>query len=437
MSVETAKAYLLRRAAELGVELEIVASEERELTLEAHGERLSDMTQASRGGLGLRVVAGGKTGYASTEELSEDALEWTLREAHENALLQTSSDGFLPEGGALGTKDLISEGLSAPTEAKAEAALALERGLRADPRFHQTMLARYSEHESRVSLASSKGVSGGYRNGYSAVMASFILRDGESVKQGWDAHVEKEFHALDPGKTAQKMLQETGRLLGARPLKTGRYTAYFEPKAFAQLLAVFAYMVNGKTLVDGKSRLAGKLGERVASDLVTLQDDPTLPRGLASRPFDSEGTPARPVTLIEKGVFRSFLHNSATAKESGQENTGHAARSYRGTLGVGTSNFFLEPGAGVSLGRGVSVTGLSGVHAGANPISGDFSVQAFGLYLEDGEAAYPVENFVVSGNLLELLKNVTAVGDDFIWLPYGGIIGTPTVEVAELSFGGA
>ena len=437
MKLEEAKRYLLERARELELELEIVASEERELSLEAHGGKLADLTQAERGGLGLRVVISGKTGYASTEERSREALEWALQEARENALLQSGNDGFLPSGGALGDKDLISEGLSAPLEAKAEAALGLEHALRRDPRLAHVMFARYQERESRVSLASTQGVSGGYRGGYAALMSSFVMKEGESLKQGWDAAVEKEFHALEPGKTAQRMLEQTGRLLGARPLKTGRYLAYFEPKAMAQLLSVFAFMVNGKALVEGKSRLQDKLGARVASELVTLRDDPTLPQGLGSRPFDSEGAPARAVTIIERGVLRSFLHNSATARRSGQANTGHAARSYRGTLGVGTSNFFLQAGSGLNPRTGVKVTQLSGLHAGANPISGDFSVQALGLYLEDGEVAYPVENFVVSGNLLELLENVSAVGDDFEWLPYGGIIGTPTAEVQGLSFAGA
>ncbi len=437
MTYDEARRYLLQRAQDLGIDCEIVASEERELTLEAYQGKLAGITQAHRGGLGLRVVIAGKTGYASSEERSMEALEWAIQEAKENAELQDEGAGFLPQGRTLGDKDLISEGLSAPIDEKAKSALELEADLRRDPRLDQVMLARYSERETRGSLASTQGASGSFRNGYAALMASFVMKDGDSLKQGWDADVEKDFHLLEPGKTALKMLSDTGRLLNAKPLKTGKYTAYFEPKAFAQLLGVFAFMVNGKNLVDGKSRLSGKLGEQVASEHVTLSDDPTLPQGLASRPFDSEGAPAQAVTLIENGLFKSFLHNSATAHESGQENTGHAARSYRGALGVGTSNFFLHPGGGVTLEKGVTITGLSGVHAGANPISGDFSLQALGLLLEEGEVLHAVENFVVSGNLLELLQNISAVGEGLEWVPYGGIIGTPTVEVQGLSFAGA
>src|SRR5690606_6761599 len=138
---------------------------------------------------------------------------------------------------------------------------------------------------------------GGYRNGASVLLASFVMQDGSSVKQGFGVEVSKEFHDLDPMRTSQKMLQDTGRLLGAKPLPTGRYRAYLEPSVVADLLQVLAFARSGKRLTEGRSRFEGRLGERVANELVTLIDDPALPRGLASRPFDSEGTPARRLPL--------------------------------------------------------------------------------------------------------------------------------------------
>lgn len=437
MTFDEAKRYLLQRAKALAVEIEILADETRELTLESFEGSVSDMTQALQGGLGIRVVSGGKVGYASSEERSQEALDWALSEAVENAALQHSADGFLPAGTALGNQDLISEGLSAPLEDKADRVRDLEAGLRRDARLKQVALARYTEREMQVSLASSRGAEGGYRSGVSALMASFIMQAEESLKQGFDYQFSQEFHALEPGKTALEMLERTGRLLGAKPLKTGKYTAYLEAKAFAQLLSVFLYMLSGKTVLEGKSRLADKLGERVAAEAVSLIDDPTLPTGLMSRPFDSEGTPAKPVTLIERGVLKSFLHNAYTAKLLGQANTGHASRSYKGTLDVGASNLYLEPGTGVTLEHGVIVTDLMGVHAGANPISGDVSLQAFGLWVEGGEVAYPVDDFAISGNLLEMLARISALGDKLSWEYVGGYMGVPMAEIPELSFAGA
>ena len=196
-------------------------------------------------------------------------------------------------------------------------------------------------------------------------------------------------------------------------------------------------LLSGKNALEGKSRLLGRLGERIASPLVTLVDDPTLEKGLLSRPFDAEGTPTARTVVVEKGVFKTFLHNLETAKALGQRNTGHAARSYRGTLGVAPTNLYLEPVGNLALTDGVVVTEFMGLHAGANPVTLDFSLQALGLWVEEGEVRHAVENFAVSGNLLELLQAVEAVGDDLDWLLWNAAYGSPTVAVAELSFAGA
>lgn len=435
MNVDQAKRWLLERAAARGVDLEVLATSERKLEIEAEGGRVSDLTHATQGGVGLRVVADGRTGYASTEELSEDALAWALDEAIENAALQEATGAALPAGSALGRHDLVGEGLSAGIEAKGAAVAALETAVTADPRVQSMQVARYVEEETEVAIGSTRGADGGYRNGYAGLMGVLVMRSGESVKQGWDLEFGKEFHALDPSRTAQAMLTKVGRHLGARPLATGRRRAVFEPDVVATLLSLLAYAVSGKSLAEGKSRLADRLGQRVASDLVTIVDDATRPNGLASRPFDAEGTPSRRVTVVERGVLRSFLHNTETARRTGQAPTGHAARSYASTLGVAPTNLVLEPGAGVPAGDGVVVTDLMGVHAGANPITGDVSVQAMGLEVVGGERV-PVDDFAVSFNLFELLERIEAVGDDLTWFPKGAMIAAPSVAVADLSFAG-
>ena len=437
MSREEALRYLLERAAELGIELEVLANESRELSIDSFEGDVSDLKQAIRGGVGVRAVVEGRVGYAWSEELDQNSLDWVLAEAKENALLQDEedSDGFLPEGKELGRTDLLSEGLSAPLEQKVQQALELERELKRDERYSRTSIVRYTQRENRQSVTSSKGVAGDYRTGFAGLLASFVMRDGESVKQGFGLEADKEFHNLEPGRTAQKMLDRTGRLLGARPLATGRYRAYLEPEVVADLLGVLEFALSGKTLIEGKSRFEGKLGERVASELVTLVDDPDHPDGLGNRPFDSEGTASRRLPLIEGGILRSFLHNSYTARKSGQANTGHGARNYRGTLGISPSNLLLLPGSGVSPEDGVVVTDLMGLHAGANPISGDISLQALGLRYEGGES-YPVENFVISGNLFHILEKVSAVGDEPEWTVAAGVL-APMVEIESLSFGGA
>ncbi|TVR94957.1 MAG: TldD/PmbA family protein [Trueperaceae bacterium] len=437
MTFEQAKTVLVQRATERGVEAEVLATSGRELTLSAADGRVDEITSATRGGVGVRVVHEGRIGYASSEALDEASLAWVLDEAIENAALQSARGAVLVEGHALGRSDLIGEGLSAPVERKAEAVTTLESALSADERVDAIAFARYSESESEAVLGSTRGADGGYRNGYAMLMASPIMRQGESVKQGYEIDFGKEFHAMDPTRTSQRILEKVGRHLGATPLPTGRYATVFEPEVVATILQLLLFSLSGKTLAEGKSRLAQRLGQPIASERFTLVDDPTLENGLASRPFDAEGTPASRTVVIERGVLRSFLHNSDTARRTGQANTGHASRSYASTLGVGATNLMLEAGEGVVLDDGVIVTNLMGVHAGANPISGDVSVQGLGLRVEGGESR-PVENFALSFNLFRLLERIEAVGAEVQWRPAGGaIVGARSLQVDALSFAGA
>jgi len=438
MTGDEARRYVLAQARERGVDVEVVGQQSRELTARAHAGRIEQLTQAVRGGLGVRVVTGGRTGYAYTEELSPAALDWMLDEATENAGLQQATNGFLPAGSALGRTDLVGDRLTAPLEAKVGAALGFEGTLREDKRVKQVMLAAYTEREVDVAVASTRGADGAYRRGAAGIGGSMVMQEGNSLKQGWDMKWVTELHQLDPGRTALEFTERTGRLLGARPLKTGLYPAYFEPKPFIHLLSFFWLMWSGKMVMEGKSRLAGRLGERVAAPIVTLVDDPTMPDGLASVPFDAEGTPTHALTLLEGGVLRGFFHNSETARALGAQTTGHAQRAYRGILGVSPTNLALRPGAGLAMEQGVLVTEVTGVHAGANPISGEFSVQGLGLWVEGGEVAYPVENFAVAGDFLSLLTDVTALGDALEWEfgMMGGAYGAPLVGVAGLSFAG-
>ncbi len=434
MTFDEAKNYLLAQAKKHGVEAEVLATETRELSFNAFEGKLEDITSAIKGGIGIRVEVGGKIGYASSEERSQEALDWMLQEAIENADLQTTSDGFIPTGTALGRQDLLDEGLSGDLERKRAMPLEMEKIIREDKRVDQVDSTSYNEFDSETLVGSTKGASGGYRTGAAYVSGYIIMTDGTLKKTGWDYTAKREVNALEPGQTALEIVRKTARHLGAKPLQTGKYRAYFEPRAFVGLLSVFGRMLSGQSVLEGQSKLASRIGEKIGSDLVTLVDDPTRLEGLGARPFDNEGTKSERLVLIEKGVLKSFIHNSYTAKKLEMENTAHASRSYNSPLSVDFSNVLLEAGKGINLKDGIIITDLMGLHAGANPISGEFSVQAFGLKVEGGESVHAVENFAVAGEWLELLQNIVGIGEKLEWL---GSKASPMVEVAELSFAGA
>lgn len=437
MTIDEASRYVLDRAKSRGVGAEIVSQRAREFTARASHGMLDQLTQAVSGGLGVRVVAGGRVGYAYTEELTHAALDWMLDEAIENASLQRETTGFLPAGSSLGHQDLVGDRLDASPEAKIAAALGFEATMREDKRVTHVELADYTERVRDVTVASTEGIEGSYRRGVVGLVGYFVMQDGTSRKQGAEADWVTDLQKLDPGRTALEFTERTARMLGARPLRTGRYPAYFEPKAFARLLMAFWPMWSGRAVMEGKSRLAGRLGENIASPAISLIDDPTRRDGLATRPFDAEGTPARPLTLVHRGVLRSYLTNSEVARALSLENTGHAARNYRGTLGVAPSNLYLHAGDGVQLDRGVIITDVMGVHAGTNAVTGEFSVQGFGMWVEGGEVAYPVENFAVAGDFVTLLREITGLGTTLEWEFRGVAVGAPLVGTAGLSFAGA
>ncbi len=438
MTFEEAKRWLLDKAAQRGVDAEVLGSTERELQINARDGKAEETTVSQRGGMGLRVVDGGRVGYSSTEDLSEESLGWALDEAIDNASLQVGGKAALPGGDALGRHDLLDEGLSGTMDEKLAMALALEDSLKGDPRVQSVQYSLYTESLYETHVGSTKGVDGSYRRGTAAMVAGLVMREGASVKQGFQIDAANDFHQLEPGRTGQIALDKIGRQLGARGLTTGRRRAVFEPEVVSTLLQLLVYSLSGKSLAEGKSGLQGKLGQRVATDAFTLVDDATLPHGLASRPFDSEGTPSRRVVLIERGVLRSFLHNTDTAARTGQQTTGHARRGYAETLGVGISNLILESGSGVTAGDGILVTDLMGVHAGANPVTGDVSVQAMGLETVGGET-FPVDDFAVSFNLFDLLKRIEEVGDDPVTRPTmgdQGAVTAPSIAVPDVSFAG-
>lgn len=439
MNTAEARSWLLEQAAARGVDVEVLGTSERKLTVESRDGKPSDVSMSVSGGVGIRVVKDGRMGYAWSEELSGEALTWALDEAIANAELQEEgSTAVLPAGKAMGRHDLLDEGLSASLDDKKSAVIDFEKTISADEKLQALQAARYSETQSEVEISSSQGTSGAYRSGFGMLMSAVVMREADSVKQGYGVDIQREFHKLDPGRTALEHVANISRHLGARPLSTGRRRAIFEPEITATLLGLLSIGLSGKSLAEGKSLLAGKLEQKIASELITLVDDPQVDGGLANRPFDAEGTASQKLVIIDRGVFRSFMHNSDTAARTGQANTAHASRSYRSTLSVSPSNLLLEPGSGVTRENGtIIVTDVMGVHAGANPITGDVSVQAMGLEVA-GDELQPVDNFAISFNLLKLLERVEQVGDDFEWKPgFSGIIGAPSIAVSDLSFGGS
>ncbi|EYB69571.1 protease [Deinococcus phoenicis] len=444
LSLEGARAYLLDRARERGVTLEVYGERRTATEVEAFGGEVSEFKLSARQGVALRALVGGAWGHSFTENLSTPALDRALDSAVENAGLVAPEPGAgLHHWPAPPALDLYGEGLSGVTvEQKVQVALDLDRAAReADPRVVSVPYGGYQDADMQGLVGNTEGLDREARQLYALhYTAPLVSEDGQNkMKPDWQ--FTREFTELDPTRTARAAVEKSLALLGAKPAPSGTFPALIGGECLGELLALFSGIFSGKMVEEGKSPLAGRLGEQVASPLVTLTDDPTLVRGLNSRAFDAEGCPSVPLTLIAGGRLAAFMHNAQTAARAGTVSTGHASRQgLQGTVGVAPSNLRLEAGgtdaAALAAGlTGLHLTGVSGGHAGANPITGDFSLQAEGFWLENGETAHPLDVFTVAGNILDLLAGIEAVGSHLHETMYA--VSAPDVRVGALAMGGA
>lgn len=425
---EAAEAYLRS-----GISLEIDVRDERVETIKSAAEK----------GLCLRVLRGRQVGFAYTTDLSPAGLEATAHRAVANAGL-TAEDGFyrFPESAAAYPHvDIFDPELSGKKiEEKIDLARRMETVARSyDPRVTIIESATYQDELEEVGIVSSRGISAYYQGTGCGLYIALTAREGEDHQTGFAMDFRPRFAELHPESVGREAAERAVRMLGARPQPGMEVPAVFDPFVMVSLLGVLAPALTAEAVQKGRSLFAGQVGARVASELVTVVDDGTLEGGVRSAPFDGEGVPSSRTVLIEKGHLRGYLHNTYTAAKEGTVSTGNGVRgSFKSAPEVGTTNFFMEPGETSpeqmigEIASGLYVGEVMGMHT-ANPISGDFSVGATGLWIEQGRMAYPVRGLAIAGNIRELLAAVDAVGRD---LRFFGGKGAPTVRVSKLFVSG-
>jgi PmbA protein len=246
------------------------------------------------------------------------------------------------------------------------------------------------------------------------------------------------FAGLEPPEQIGRIAAErTLRRLGARKVETQRVPVVFEPRTARSLLGNIFEAVHGDSIYREASFLAFKLGEKVGSDKLNVIDDGTIPGLFGSSPFDDEGVPTRRTPVIERGVLRNYLLNTYTARKLGMRTTGNASRGLSGNAGIGHGNLFIERGSRTpaqilaSISNGLYVTELIG--SGVNIVTGDYSRGAVGLWIRDGELAFPVSEVTIAGNLNNMLMAMEAVGSD---LEFRGSTAAPTLLIGEMTVGG-
>jgi PmbA protein len=437
---------LLRQARGAGADAaDLLIAEGTEFSVTVRKGQVETLKEAGSKALGLRVFVGKRTASSYTSDFSPPALNTLVQDTVAMARVTgEDSAAGLPEEMVpaptieLGLYDPAPSAL--PTPERIERARRAEAAaLAASPEITNSQGATYASGEGSVVLANTLGFLGGYRT--SSVSLSVVPqaeRDGQMERDYWYTAGRGLSDLESPEHVGQVAAERTRRRLGARKVPTCEVPVVFDPETAAEILGTLFSALSGYSVFRNATFLKDKIGETVASPLLTLIDDGRRLRGLGSRPFDGEGLPTRRNVPLERGVLKHYLCDSYSARKIGARSTGSARRGIGGGPGVGASNLYFEAGAtppeeilgGVE--QGLFVTDLIGF--GVDLVSGDYSQGAVGHWIEKGRLVHPVHEVTIAGNLKTMLKEVDAVGSD---LEFRGASAAPTLRIRKMTLSGS
>ena len=406
---------------------------------------IEDLTEATSKGVGLRVVSHQRVGFAYTSDFDPGSLNQFVDRALQ--LAEAAAPNKL--NGLPSTQDLSNrsnagelfdpEIAGLPSDWKIKASLEVERvGKAVDPRITTFESVGAGDYVSEVVVASSSGLVDAYSGTYAFLYAMPVASDGTQLQTSYWVDYKRFFKDLEsPEHVGRQAAQRALRMLGAKKVKSQKVPVIFDPMIAASFVDSIASAADGDAVFKKSSFLAKHLNERIAGEQVTLLDDGLLPRALGTAPFDGEGVPTRRTAIIENGILRNFLYDSFTARKAKTRTTGNASRSYNALPRIGTNNLYLVAGTKApedligEVESGFYVTAMLG--RGADIVTGQYSRGANGLWIEKGELSYPVQEVTVAGDLLQMLRQLDAVGND---LQFRGSTGAPTIRFAELTVAG-
>jgi PmbA protein len=435
-----------RRAMELGATgAECTISEGEEFSVNIRMREVENLKQAGSRGAGIRVLVGNLTGSSRTSDLTSQGIEAMVRGALDLARITTPDPhAGLPDPSDLGRFSidlkLYDDSVAGiETEWKiAQATRAEEVALAADPRITNSEGASFDSYLGSRVFANSLGFTGEYRTSSCGLSVVPVAKQNGSMERDyWSSSARQVSRLESPEEVGKRAAERALRRLNPRKVPTQKVPVIFESRTARNLLGDLFDAVDGGAIYRHASFLAGKLGEKIASETLTIIDDATMPGLFGSSPFDDEGVTSRRTVVIERGVLKSYLLNAYTARKLGLKTTGNASRGLAGAAGVGPGNFYVEAGSRSELDliagvrQGFYVTELIG--ASANTVTGDYSSGAAGLWIENGELAYPVSEITIAGNLKQMLMNVEQIASN---LEFRSSIASPALLIGEMTISG-
>lgn len=444
MNYQEFKNCIMSRCEELGIaEYELYYQTAESTSVSVYQHEINQFSAALEGGVCFRCIHEGKMGYASTENLSEKSAAKLVERALDNAAhLEAEEPVFLNEGGKTYAVLAASEQQIPATDLLVDTVLATQEKLyAADPAVIDGCTTQGVAEKSEIAIFNSRGLDLHEETLLAGLVVAAVVSDGSEMANDYQIGLGN-IETIDTDALTGKAVKAALAKLGGEPAPTGKYPVVFDPEAMSDLLSTFSSVFSAENVRKGLSRLAGKEGTEIAAPGVTLVDDPAYPGSFLQRSFDAEGSPAFRKNIIEDGRLNTLLYDLKNAALAGKETTGNASKAnYDSPVGIRPFTLYLEAGS-VSeeemlkkAENGVYINSLGGLHAGANPVSGDFSLQSAGFLIEDGKKTARVKSFTVAGNFYDLLKNIIFVADN-LEFPGMGTVGSPSVLVEGLSVAG-
>lgn len=423
MNFEAIKKALTEALEQLGAdEYEIYYNSTEESSIGTLNREVNSTSSGVRGGICLRVASGGRMGYAATELMTEDEMRKLAERAIDNARFIEKEDKV---GIFAGSSDYEESRLPkfvsmSSEELKSSALKISEKLFELDKRVRDGTETQAVSMGFNIRIVNSHGLDLSTSSGVNAAVAEAIVeQDGESQSAYAVEMLNRDDADRSALLTSERAAQDAVAKLGAGFLESGKYSVVISGKQMRSLLSVFSSAFSARSVLDGISVLRGKVGEKIASDKVTITDDPQRDGNAIGTTFDAEGVATHRKEIVKNGVLVTYLHNRETAAEMNTETTANASKAdYSSPIAIRPHSFCIEPGEHsfdelLSLAHdGVYITELKGLHAGANAISGDFSLESAGFIIKDGKKAGAVKSFTMAGNFFSLLGDIAAVANE-------------------------
>jgi PmbA protein len=443
VSIDDARQWVMDRARKDGVDAEALIQVSRQFTTSFQQQKMDKYQFSKTQNLGLRIVSDGREGCAYTESFSVKDIEVAYNEAKENAkLFEKPYTCELIENHE--TKDMAGLFNADLEDISVDKKIELAKSLEAQTlSSHQQVVSApynaYGDFDVEISVCNTKGVNKSIRENGCYAYSYALAKEGDNSGMYSCDQISRDFNQLNTNKVGSDAGLGAVRKVNTTIPSSGIYKSALTNKAAKALLGFITGYFSAKAVDDGLSPLKAHLGKKVFSECITLIDDPFYKDGFGCQPFDSEGYPSQTTDVVRDGVLESWLFNSVYAKKMGTSNTGNASRSPSSELGISPTNLILQPGSAnfeeicQRYSETMVIDAIKGF-AGFNSISGDFSMEAEGYLVKNGEPQQQYANFVVSGNILSLLGQIEEVGND-LYVSSDSVL-TPSLLVGDLDIAG-